>query len=232
MTTGLDIITKALQKNGVLVKSEAPSSDEADDALDALNAMISAWSNDSMLIYARTEENFPLSDGVAEYTIGTSQTFNTTRPIFITRAYVRQNNTDYDLEPLTDEAYYSIADKNTSSIPKFFNFNNGFPTGKIKLWPVPNAAYTLYIQSEKELSGFTLSGNVSLPPGWEQALIYNLAVVLAPDYGEAVNQTSLALAAKIAAESKTGIMRTIMRNRSMDHIPNVRLGNFYNGWLT
>lgn len=231
MTTGLEIITKALQKNGVLVKSEAPAADEAQDGLDALNAMISAWSNDAMMIYARTSDNFPITSGVGTYSIGTAQTFNTTRPIFIVEAHVRQNTTDYPLAPISDEAYGRIMNKDTQGTPRFINYTNGYPTATIKLWPVPETSYTLYLTSEKELTSFTLAGTVSLPPGWEQALIYNLAVILAPDYGEAVNQTSLALTTQIADASKKAIMRTIMRNRSMDAPPRSWRGNFYNGYF-
>jgi hypothetical protein len=226
MTTALDIITKALQKNGVLVKSETPASDEADDALDTLNAMISAWSNDSMFIYARTEENFPLVAGTATYTIGTSQTFNTARPMELISSYVRQGVTDYNLTKIPDETYYGIIDKSTRSIPRFINFTNGFPTATIKLWPVPDTTYTIYLLTEKELSSFTLNQTVSLPPGWEQALIYNLAVLLAPEYGQPVDQS----VTEIAERSMGAIKRTIMKNRSMDANPiSIRKSNIYNG---
>lgn len=226
MTTALDIITKALQKNGVLVKSETPASDEADDALDTLNAMISAWSNDSMFIYARTEDNFPLIAGTATYSIGTSQTFNTTRPMELVSSYVRQGTTDYNLTNIPDETYYGIIDKSTRSIPRFINYTNGFPIATIKLWPVPDTSYTIYMLTEKELSAFTLNQVVSLPPGWEQALIYNLAVLLAPEYGQPLDKGVV----EIAERSMGAIKRSIMKNRSMDANPLIGvISNIYNG---
>ena len=51
MTTASDIIKKAMQKVGVLTKSESPSSDESADGLDSLNDLLSSWSNESMFIY-------------------------------------------------------------------------------------------------------------------------------------------------------------------------------------
>ncbi len=89
MTTGLGIVTKALQKAGVVTKSETIGNDEASDGLDALNALVSSWANDSMLISSRSWESFTLTAGDAQYSIGTSQDFNTSRPVYIADAYVR-----------------------------------------------------------------------------------------------------------------------------------------------
>lgn len=226
MTTGLEIITKALQKNGALVKSEVPAADEAVDGLSSLNAMVSSWSNEAMLIYARTEDNFPLVAATATYSIGTSQTFNTTRPMLIVEAHVRQGTFDYPLTIISDEDYMGIVDKSEPGTPRFINFTNGYPTATIKIWPVPNATFTLYLLTEKELSSFTLAGTVSLPPGWEQALIYNLAVMTAPEYGQQADPLIL----NIAADSKTAIKTAIMRNRTMDWPIPARISpNIYNG---
>lgn len=216
MTTGLELITKALQKNGVLVKSETPDSDEASDALDALNMLVSAWANDSMMIIARTQESFNLTANDEVYTIGSGADFNTERPLFIVEAHVRNSNIDYPLEIITDEDYNLIPDKQTSSIPRFLNYSNAYPTATIKLWPKPDIAYTLFLTSEKTITSFTLTGDVSLPPGWERALIFNLAVDLAPDYGEAVSSDALARCIKLADESRSDIRKAIMRNRTMD----------------
>ncbi len=212
MTTGLDIITKAMQKAGILVKSEAPDADEANDGLSTLNAMLSSWSNDSMLIYARTLESFTLSSLVSDYTIGPGMTLNTARPTFVVSAYVRQATSDYDLTVVPDEVYAGITVKSAPGIPEFLNYTNGFPTGTIKLYPVPSTNYTLFILSEKVLSSLTLAGDISFPPGWEQALIYNLAVLLAPEYGQQLDPLVL----KIANDSKGSIQRAILKTRSMD----------------
>jgi hypothetical protein len=230
MTTALGLITKALQKNGVLIKSEAPATDEANDGLDALNALISSLSNDSMMIYGRTEDNTTLVAGTAEYTIGTSQTINTARPVYIVEAHVRQGSSDYSITSITDEAYQGIVDKSAQGMPIFYNYTNGFAAGKIKLWPTPDTAYTLYLLSEKPLSSLTLNQTISLPPGWERYLIHKLGVELAPDYGEAVDEKALARCERIAAESGAAIRRAIMKSRSMDFSPGVgNRSNIYTG---
>lgn len=229
MATGRTIVKKALQKAGVLVKQEDPSPDEANDTLDALNNMLSSWSNDSMAIYARTWESFPLTSGDGEYTIGSGADFNTTRPILIADAYTRMPPVDDTyMRIVSDEVYAGIDNKSIRGRPDVLNFDNAFPTAKIRLWPVPDVGYTLYIQSEKELTQFTLDTVVSLPAGWERALIYNLAVEIAPEYGQEVSQT----VAKIAMESRGLIMRSINKIRTKDpHPANAGRANVYSGGM-
>ena len=226
-TTTLTIITKALQKNGVMTDSEVPSDSMANDGLDALNAMLGSWSNDSLSVYARTTESFTLVSGTASYTIGASQTFNTTRPIAIIDAYTREGTTDTRVEIITDKMYYDIADKSSTGQPKYLNYDNGFAAGTIRLYPSPDKAYSLYLLSEKPLSALTLNQTFSMPPGWERAMIYNLAMDLAPDYGQAItNDLKL-----IADQSKASIMRAVLRNRQMQAYPQPGYkGNIINGW--
>jgi len=85
----------------------------------------------------------------------------------------------------------------------------------------------MFIVSEKELGQLTLSATVDLPPGWERALIYNLAVELAPEYGQQPDQ----LVYNIAVESKRMINAAVMRNRSLDVItPLVNPSNVISGY--
>jgi hypothetical protein len=231
MATALQIITRALQKNGVLVGSEAPSADMATDGLVALNDMLDSWSNDSLMIYARTDENFPLSAGVSTYTIGPAQTFNTARPIsLIDASYTRLfPNFDEPVTVITDELYNAITDKTSLGRPLHINYSNGNPTAEIKLWPVPDQNYTLYLTSEKPLTNWTLYQDVILPPGWNRALTYNLAIDLAPDYGQPVTEAM----ATIAAESRANIARAVLKARPLDAFARGRGNeNIYTGWLT
>jgi hypothetical protein len=215
MATARTIIKKSLQKIGVLVKQEDPTADEANDALDALNNLLSSWSNDDLSIYARTWESFTLTGNDGEYTIGTGGDFNTVRPIQIVDGYTRLTVDDQPLRIVSDEIYAMIANKSVQGRPEVLNYDNANPLAKIRLWPVPDQAYTMGIQSEKQLSQFTLDDTIVLPPGWERALVYNLAVEQAPEYGQEVTQGVY----KIAVESKGLIMRSINKVRGMKRNP-------------
>lgn len=227
-TTARTIVKKALQKIGALVKSEEPSADEANDGLDALNALIDSWSNDSLNIYARTWESLNLVGGTASYTIGSGGVLNTTRPTNIVAAYIRSGGIDYNLTIADDEAYNSISFKTAQSIPSFLNYDGGYPLGTIRLYPVPSAAYSLFLLTEKPLTSFTtLDTALSMPGGTERALIYNLGIDLAPEYNQQINPAH----AKTAGEA-LGLIRTkVAQVRGMDAYPqNMTLRNIYSGF--
>jgi hypothetical protein len=230
MTTARQIIQRALQKNGVLTKGESPDGDEASDGLSSLNDMIASWSNDSLLIYARLSESFPLVSGQASYTIGTGGNFNTARPLQILTAFTRIGDIDYNISIIPEEAFDGIAQKNiSSSIPDVLFYSAGFPLGTITIYPVP-ATGVLHIRSEKQLSSLpTLDTDIELPPGWKRALIFNLALELASEYGQQVDQATY----QIAMSALNKIKTAVARNKKMDMYPyNGSNNNVYSGWHT
>lgn len=227
MTTARTIIKRAMQKIGVLMKSESPSDDEANDGLVSLNALIDSWGNDSLNVYARTWETFPLTSA-STYTIGTGGDFNTERPMDIVSAYLRSGTIDYPITIVDDEAYNTIAYKSLDGISYFLNYDNGYPLGKIRLYPVPSGSYSLFLLTEKPLTQFsTLDSELSMPAGTERALIYNLAIELAPEYAQSVSGELL----KIANDS-LGLIRTkVAQVRGMDAYPkNMSVRNIFTGW--
>lgn len=215
MTTARNIITKAMQKIGALTKNDTPSSDEISDGLDSLNGLLGSWSNDSMLIWTRAVESFSVVANDGTYTIGTGGDFNTTRPTYIISAYLRQNNIDYPLTIISDEIYANIPDKSVGGIPIYLNYNNNYALGTLTLYPVPTQAYTIYLVTEKPITTLTLDSVLSLPSGWERMMIYNLAVEIAPEYGQQVDGSIY----EIAKESKRLVKTNTLKNRTMDVQP-------------
>lgn len=214
MATVLDIVTASVRKLGVLRKGEALDADEAVDALNALNRMLDSWSNDPLLIYWKQWENFTLS-AQAAHTIVSGGDLDTATPMKISFAYIRRSDgTDYPLKVITDEEYGAIPLKSLSASPSEYLYFDNNQT--IKLYPVPEAGDVLYILSEKRISQFAgLSDAVALQPGWELAIIENLSLLLADEYGE---QPSRRLEIN-AAQSKANIRRDVARNRAMPFVP-------------
>jgi hypothetical protein len=225
MTTAFSIVKGAMQKLGVITKSETPSSDEADDGLVLLNDLISSWSTKSTIIMSRTLETFPLT-GAASYTIGIGGAFNTAPPVQIVRAYVRNGTLDTELLQITQESYENITLKTQTGIPECFVYDNAYPLGTIKLYPIAQSGYTLYILTEKPLTQFsTLSTDVELPSGWRRALVSNLAIEMAPEYSQPVPP----LLQQSAIESLGQIKRQIIKARSKNTINQIPK-NIYTGW--
>ncbi len=208
MSTVSDLIKGSLRLLGAIAQGETPSSNASADALSALNDMLESWSNDGFLIYHQVIESLTLTASTASYTIGSSGAFNTTRPVRIANALVKQSgsNDEIPIRIYNEDEWAQISDKTlTSILPHGIYYDPNFALGLIYVWPVPSATASLILYSDKPLSNFSLiADTVSLPPGYKEAMRYNLAVRLAPEYGRPISQDI----AMIASESKAAIMRT------------------------
>jgi len=228
MTTGRTIITRALQIAGIATKNESPSADEMADALVSLNDMLASWANDTLLVYARTWEDFTLSGGVSSYTIGASGTFNTVRPAQIIEAHTKDANIKYNELAIVSDSEYNIriSNYNLSGFPEYLNFDNAFPLATIRLYPTPSTALTLSILSEKPITALTLDGTVTLPSGWDRALKFNLAQEISGEYGQKLDPMSM----KIANDSLTSIKKQVTRSTPMDYPSGGGAFNIYKGY--
>jgi hypothetical protein len=73
--------------------------------------------------------------------------------------------------------------KDVLGTPEVVYYEAEFPLGVVNVYPKGDSTYELHLSSWKQLPTYTnLSNTVSLPPGYERAIRYNLAVELAPEY--------------------------------------------------
>lgn len=200
MTTARDIIKASLRKLQVLGTGKSLAAEDATDALEALNAMIASWSIEGAMVYTETKETFNLTSGQEVYTIGSGGDFDTTRPTKIDAAYVGYNGTDYPLQIEGKTSYSTIADKDAQGIPSKLYYDENYPLGNVYLWHAPNGSMTLTLFTEKPLTEFTgLDTDFAMPPEYKRALIYNLAVDIAPEY-EKTPLPQVTTTAKISKE--------------------------------
>jgi hypothetical protein len=69
-----------------------------------------------------------------------------------------------------------------------FYFENSLALAKIRLYPLPDKAYTLYLDAWYQFTRYAKGDTVSLPVGYEDLIVYNLAVRVAPDFGKVLAQ--------------------------------------------
>lgn len=207
--TGREIVTASLRLLGVLAPGENLGASEATDGLSALNRMLGSWSNESLLINAKVRDELTLTPNDQQYSMGTGADFNTARPIRIEEALIRDESSSPAIEIpvklLTKEEWAAIQVKeSTSTYPHSLYAEGTYPNETINLYPKPTAAHKLVLYSWKPLPEIaTLDTSVSLPPGYDDALIYNLAIRLAPEYGRAVSDA----VGITATEAKAAIKR-------------------------
>ncbi len=205
MATALDVIKRSLRLLGVKRSGETLTGDESAEGLEALNSLIDSWNNESLMIHNKTTVTHTLTASDGEYSIGSGADINVTRPQNIVNAYINDGDADYPLELINANQYSRIYDKTVeSSLPIKLYYEPGYPTGTIKLWYIPSNAYTLNLTVWSQLTSLALtSTEISLPPGYERALAYNLALEIAPEYGK----EALPTVKETAISSKATIKR-------------------------
>lgn len=209
MTTALDLICDAAENLGIIDPLEALSSNEIAGGLRRLNEMLESWSTESLSVYQILNENFATVAGTASYTIGSGATWSTTRPLRIESAFLRYSSVDYPLRVLSREDYDRITLKTTQFMPESLYFEPAVANAVIYLYGVPDAVYTVYLNSLKQLQSFAaVTTAVVLPPGYIRAIKANFAVELAPAFNRQPSQAVIALAAKSLANLKRLNSRT------------------------
>ena len=206
MTTANELISRSLRLMGVLGTGRRTlTANEASDGLEALNGMLESFSLERLMVYQILEENFPLVAGTADYTIGSGGTFSTTRPIKIESAFLRDSGSiDTPVVVIDNDAYDAIQLKTTQARPEYLYYDPIYPLAYVRLMYVPDAVYTLYLNSWKQLQQFTDgTTSLALPPGYSRMIVYNLAIEMNAEY-----QTKLAPeVVAIATQSKAAIKR-------------------------
>lgn len=186
--TARDLIRASLRVIGAVATGETPPAEELNDGLQALNLMLDGWFGRKTMVYAVTRESFALTVGKGSYTIGSGGDFDTVRPVRIESALLRDtSNIDHQVKVYSREEYNRVSSKTAQGRPTELYFHPAYPAATVYLDSVPSAAYTLHLDSWKPFTKFTgLDTEVTLPPAYERALKFNLAVETAPEYGASI----------------------------------------------
>ena len=224
MTQAIDIIKRSMRQMKVLGTGETPSAAESADMLTALNAMLAAWADDKMLVYVNTKDVISLTAGQASYSIGPSGSTIAGRPISIDPAtYVTFQGVDYLLRVLNQADYDAIPYKTLQGIPGAIYADMAMPNVTVYLYYVPTQAMTLNLISQKQLISFaSLTTDVSMPPGYEQAIIASLSEVMAPEFGVQLDPQIV----KMAALGRKRLKRVNAVIPTLDAVPLISKARF------
>ena len=204
--TANELIRQALLKIEAVGHNDTADAVLLADGLINLNNLISSWNAEKLLIPSITKVTKTLVAGTASYTIGSGGDINTTRPMSISSAFIRDaSNYDYDLDIRAMEEYASITAKITQSQPRYLFYNPAYSLGKIYLYPTPDdSTDTLHLDLVVPLAEIaTGATTVDLPNEYKRALIYNLAFDLDPSFDSG---SEMSIAA-IASQSKAVLKR-------------------------
>lgn len=203
-----DLLRSSFRCIGQLRPGFGYSPSELIDALFVLNAMLDSWVTDELNCYCTLTQNFTLVASQASYTMGPGGDFDTVRPVRLTIAkYIVLDNPaqplHLDVINLNAEQYESIALPDLESpIPQRIYFNPTYPLATVKLWPVPSNADQVRLSSAQPISGGITSEAAlfSVPPGYLDAVRYQLAIRLAMEWDKPLKEGVLALATEALAK--------------------------------
>jgi hypothetical protein len=196
---------------GVLASGETAPANELADAQTALNQMLEAWGTEKLLVFTLARSTpFNFVAGTAAYTLGTGGTFNIPRPSNIEYVtYVYNANPSQPLERqidmYTDAEWANIPVKNIfSPLPQGVYDDGGFPFRTLTFWPIPkDSSVQAIIGGWQALTQFTdLTTDNTFPPGYIDAIKYNLAVRIAAEWPGNITPLAADLATKSMAKIK------------------------------
>lgn len=187
-----DIVLAQLRLIGVIDPGETPDPDMINDAIQANNIMLDSWSAQRLAIRALTQESFPLTAGVGQYTIGIGQTWNTSKPMSIPEAFVRDSlSIDTPLDIYTEDQYNAREDKSfTQGRPCALFYDPGYAqqsgqVGTVSIYYIPDATttYTAFITQQKILTEFVNPNDViTFEAFYLRAIKFNGAVEMYHEY--------------------------------------------------
>jgi len=189
-----DIIKGALRKIGVVAQGELPTADQTTEAAFALNLMVKAWEADGMPLWALRTTPIPLVSGKTTYTVGPVGDVITDKPLKVLQAWNRStSNIDIPMRLLTKQEYNILGNKSTSGKPIQLYYEPRLTDGVVSLFPTPAAAdvleSTIYIVYQRPYEDFNIATDApDFPQEWYDAVLYGLAVRLAPEYGVPIDQ--------------------------------------------
>lgn len=189
--TALEIIERAFDDVNVRSQGEQLPPHEVQDAFKRLNNMVGSWATQSLTSAFVARDVFTLTANQATYSIGPGGEFDTPRPVNLEGAGLLLNSSTPPIEiprsVITDDMFKAIAIKDLASLlftTVYYNATYDTGLGSITLWPVPTTGDNDLVIYRNWPFGYfaTLTTRYNVPPGYEEALEYNLAQRLLTPY--------------------------------------------------
>lgn len=176
------------------------------NGVEALNFLISSWQVHGLQVWLRgTSSAITMVADDGSYTIGLGGARDITmdRPLEIYQAWIQNATDETNKIPLVQvaETDFNLLNAGVSSTPNTYYYHaTATPTpkdnttyGTLKIWPAPDATTVadqrLYFSYTRPFyTSTTTSDKLDFPQEWFNALKWNLAYQLAPEYGVPVSE--------------------------------------------
>ena len=190
-STALDLIEDARSLLGIHTEEEPMDENEAEMGRRVLTKMLKAWEADGVAVSLLTEGSLTLVASQTSYSFASGGDF-TTIPFDIVSARISRNSIDIPMNRLSRGDYQSLPNKTSTGYPMNFFYDRQRDSGTLYVWPVPDTtAGTFKFTYRRRIMDIDANtDNFDLPPEWEEAITYNLAMRLQPTYGLSSSQSA------------------------------------------
>jgi hypothetical protein len=211
-----EIIQNAFRKIGALGDYETIDTARTNAGIAALNPMIKTFMNQGMQVWCTQDVRVAMSvfSGGPTVTLSTGNTTVVTgdgagsgmafQPLKILKAIRRDNSNaslpiDIEMDLLTADSYLMQSSKNASGAPSMLFFKPFRASSQISVWVAPDAYWQtngqIILRVQRQIMDFdSATDNPDFPSQWFEALIYGLAMRLAPNYGLSLEDRKLLIA--------------------------------------
>jgi hypothetical protein len=207
--TVFDLLRSSLRLIGAIQPGRAPTGAELVESMFVANSMLDAWSAEQLAVFTSRYDLLSLTANQQSYTIGidpagivTAQ-YSIPRPVRITDANLLISSTvRRPILPINQTKWAAIRYQTVYAPPRKVYLDGSYASGIANLlfYPIPDQAYQWEQYSWQALAAFAEPTDiVQFPPGYADAIRYNLAVRLAPEWGKTASPDLIELARKSKA---------------------------------
>lgn len=175
-------------------------------ALRVCNRMVAKWSIQRLMLYYIATRTFILTANLQDYTLGPSASgagsYVGPRPDLIESCYAIPvaSGMHYQMSVLDRPKWGAIADIGATTsafgVPQSIYPEYLYPNMAFHVWPIPANGCSITLGTWEQLQQFaTIFDTLTFPPGYEEAIVLNLALELAPYYDMPPNSMMVQLAA-------------------------------------
>jgi hypothetical protein len=227
MATFLDLANAAGEEIGSLGIGELFNADEIALCMNEWNRMVAEWSTARELLWTVGTATYNLSANKQSYQIGPGATdFNTARPVLIQSAAAIMPGTTIriGLDLAASQAWAALREKGlTGILPDLLYCDYGMPIALLNFHPVPSAPITVELYAFSVMQQIVnVTDVLNFPPGYENALKYNLAVKICSSFGMPLQQQTVqqAISGKAAiAEINANLYRGALGTANIAPLP-------------
>lgn len=184
------IITEAFRKIGALGDGETIDNTRLSIGAGVLNPMVKTFSAYGLNVWTLDKITIPFSEWTTPVlNVGPAGDFEIDyKPLKLLEAYRNDGTTDVPIGVYSNKEYFGQPNKTTTGTPTMVYYQPLAYDGNIYLWQPPNTHWqttgSFIGIFQRQLQDFdTGTDEPDFPSEWHEALIYQLAVRLAPNYG-------------------------------------------------